>query len=589
MKKVQGLITLIFIILMTTKSNAINIKEFADKDIYNTSIKISQEIQQEKTDTIILINEKSAVDAIIATPLVTIHNAPMLLINKDNIPIQIKNEIIKINPKNIILIGKDHTISQKVVDEIKSIIPNIKIDRIGGNSRYETSYIIAQKIHDENNIEEIYIGNGYDEADLLSIAPVAGNKKQPIVLTQEDKLDERMCTWLSDKNIKNAYFIGGQSSIDDLVIDDINKITTNDISKNRIAGSDRYETNANVIKEFYDTNLENIVVSYGSDIVSSVLGAQVGAKGEFPMLIVSKGNLQTSQVKLLDNIKSKNIYKVGSSLEDVIFNEVVHRLEFNEVDKGDSVIFFIPHQDDEMLSFSTTIKRYIDKGCDVKVVLMANGSKSKARLTLNGEDNRICGVHKYLHNPLKEGYMIENTSIEYIDEEILSDYRNDEFYRALVVMGVPYKNIYFSETLIDDNKLSEEIAIKGVKKILKKYPNSRVHTFFDENYSNKNHMDHVNLGKACKKLYDDGYIDQLYFHVEPYVYDDYVDTYSYSSIYEYLPSDDESDKIIKNAIKEYMIWDPKNGKLGVGYHSVRMYFEEAINNPVNYILKAKNV
>ncbi|WP_195237155.1 hypothetical protein [Romboutsia sp. 1001285H_161024_C4] len=48
MNKVQRLITLIFIILMTTKSSAINIKEFVDKDIYNTSIKISQEIQQEK-------------------------------------------------------------------------------------------------------------------------------------------------------------------------------------------------------------------------------------------------------------------------------------------------------------------------------------------------------------------------------------------------------------------------------------------------------------------------------------------------------------------------------------------------------------
>ncbi len=130
----------------------------------------------------------------------------MLLINKDNIPIQIKNEIIKINPKKIILIGKDHTIPQKVVDEIKSIILNIKIDRIGENSIYETSYIIDQKIHDENNIEEIYIGNVYDEDDLLSIAPVAGNKKQPIVITQEDKLDEKMCTWLSDKNIKNVYF-----------------------------------------------------------------------------------------------------------------------------------------------------------------------------------------------------------------------------------------------------------------------------------------------------------------------------------------------------------------------------------------------
>ncbi|WP_343101507.1 PIG-L family deacetylase [Romboutsia sp. MSSM.1001216sp_RTP31141st1_G3_RTP31141_220114] len=107
------------------------------------------------------------------------------------------------------------------------------------------------------------------------------------------------------------------------------------------------------------------------------------------MLVISKWNLPTSQVNLLNNIKFKNIYKVGRRVENVVFNEV---------GKGDSVIFFIPHQDDDVLSFSTILKRYIDKGCDVKVVLMANGSKSKARLTLNGEDNRICGTHGYLYN-----------------------------------------------------------------------------------------------------------------------------------------------------------------------------------------------
>lgn len=136
MKKVQVLITLMFIILMTSKSNAINTKEIIDKDIYNTSIKISQENKKEKTNTIILINEKSAVDAILATPLATINNSPMILTNKDNIPTKIKEEIIKINPKNIIIIGGESVIPQKVVDEIKSIIPNTNIDRIGGSSRY---------------------------------------------------------------------------------------------------------------------------------------------------------------------------------------------------------------------------------------------------------------------------------------------------------------------------------------------------------------------------------------------------------------------------------------------------------------------
>ena len=369
-----------------------------------------------------LINEKSSVNAIVATPLARIYNAPMLLTSQQGIPIQTQQELKRLNPKNIILIGGESAISPEIINNINKILPNVKINRIGGNSRYETCLTIAKEISKKTKVEEVYVGYGKGEADLLSIAPIAGYKNQPIILTDKDNLNSDIYNWISSEKLKNAYFIGGQNSISDSVINEVSKVTNQDLSKNRICGNDRYETNAKVIEKFYNNKLDNIAVSNGSDVISTILGDQLCAKFNFPMFLTSKGKLPLSQVSILDNMSASNVYTVGHEINNGKFREVIDRLEFNNIERGDSVIFFIPHQDDEMLSFSTVLKRYVDKGCDVKVVLMTNGSKSSARNILNGYGKKICSLHKYVHSPIKERYSFEKKRVEYIDERILTNY-----------------------------------------------------------------------------------------------------------------------------------------------------------------------
>lgn len=593
MKKIYK-IGIVSTLLIAMQPCIINAKEVVQKTQITgeNSYQISKTISQkgwQKCESIIILNEKSIIDGIITTPLASLYDSPILLSSENTLPNETKSEIERLKPKKIILIGGENTIASEVVSDIKSISEDISIERIGGNNRYETSLEIAKHIDEKKDVNKIYVGNSYGEPDLISIATKAGQDKQPIILSEKDKIKDDMYELLKSEELDNAYIIGGENSIQQDVIESLNKITLYDISKNRIGGVDRYDTNVQIIDKFYnDKNMDNLIVTDSKDSINALMAAPLSSKIKSPIMILPSEKLTQSQVDLLNNKYANKINVLGNNVNSNVLNELVDLLTLDNIDYSNKdVIFFIPHQDDEVLSFSNTIKKYIDNGSNVRVVLHANGSLSFARHVLNGEDGRVCRIHNYVHSPRYEEYALGTDNVDFIHNEELSKYRDDEFKRSLSKLGVKEENIYFSQYMVDDRRLNKKTAIRGINEFMEKYPNAIVHTFYDGKYSNGNHIDHMGLGEGARELYNKGIIKQLYMHVEPYLYEDLVKRGLDKNVYEYLPINDSQDKSVKDALKEYCKWDPKTGKLAIGYHSVSSYFDEAIKNPVNYIMKVK--
>jgi len=133
-----AIVTVVLINIPATVSNAeqqSTIKELTGSNIYEICTKVSKEGWEENTDTVVLINEESSVDAIVATPLARVYDAPMLLSSQQDIPMQTEQELKRLNPKNIILIGGESVISPEVINDINEIIPSADISRIGGSNK----------------------------------------------------------------------------------------------------------------------------------------------------------------------------------------------------------------------------------------------------------------------------------------------------------------------------------------------------------------------------------------------------------------------------------------------------------------------
>ncbi|MPM57567.1 hypothetical protein SDC9_104389 [bioreactor metagenome] len=227
------------------------------EDRYQTAIKISKKKSGEAKDeewigaqNVILVNSNSMVDALSATPFARKENAQILLTEKNKLNSETKKEISRLRAKNIYIIGGENSVSDSVVNELKSM--NLYVERISGNDRYETSLEIAKKL---GVVSEMAVVNGVKGIpDAVSIAPVAANKNMPIVLSSPNEGTKLFDQYIKENGIKKSYVIGNKAAISDEIA---NKLP----NAERIGGINRNETNAAILEKFYtDTKLNNIFV-----------------------------------------------------------------------------------------------------------------------------------------------------------------------------------------------------------------------------------------------------------------------------------------------------------------------------------------
>ncbi|MBO3443036.1 cell wall-binding repeat-containing protein [Clostridium sp. CCUG 7971] len=310
------------------------VKKLIGDNRSHTAAKISQEGWKDGADKVILVNGNAIADGITATPLATTMNAPILLTNNGGIPQNTKDELARLNPKDIIIIGGESVVSNNVENELKTITAS-NVLRIAGKNRYETSLKIAKEIDDYHDVEKIFIANGYQgEVDALTIAAKAGEDKQPIILSEKTKLPEITYNWLKNENLKNAYFIGGENNLTTDVIHQVAGITTpasgQSVYNNRVYGKDRYETNAKVMAKFYpNEKLNSVLVAKGDILVDALTAGPLAAKQGSPILITKTDSIPSYHNTNLSNKTADVVYQVGGGVKDGVIGDIAYKLSLH--------------------------------------------------------------------------------------------------------------------------------------------------------------------------------------------------------------------------------------------------------------------
>lgn len=302
---------------------------------YETAVEVSKE--WEKADTVVLVNGYNIVDALPASPYAYENDAPILYTESNKLTPATRNQIKKLKASKVIIIGGTGVISSSVEGELKSM--SLTVERIGGNDRIETAVAIAEKMGKK---DEVAIVNGVNGmADALSMAAPAAVNSIPILLTNEsgDSLG-------AGKEIANSskmqYIIGGEGVV---------KYSLENTLPNseRIAGSDRNETNGEVLQQFYGNGeFDNLYLTKDgtkkdSDLVDALTVSPLAAKNEGPVMIVGK-SLSPKQEKFLKNVTSEQITTVGDGINKFNVLRVFKILEENRIISNVKPIF--PDLDD---------------------------------------------------------------------------------------------------------------------------------------------------------------------------------------------------------------------------------------------------
>ena len=119
-------------------------------------------------------------DALSGAPVAGIQGGPILLVPGTSIPTVIRNELTRLAPSNIVILGGTGAVSASVATALGAYTTGT-VTRLSGTSRYDTSAKISQA-NFLPNVPVAYIATGLGFPDALSGAPVGGITGGPILL-----------------------------------------------------------------------------------------------------------------------------------------------------------------------------------------------------------------------------------------------------------------------------------------------------------------------------------------------------------------------------------------------------------------------
>ena len=279
----------------------------AGEDRFQTARVISEKFNQGTVQDVILATGNNFPDALSVSVLAAKLSAPILLVNNkaDN-----SSESFNYITQHLSKSGTVHIIGGTgVIDKGFETKLNqlgfINIDRIGGYDRYDTDYLIAQKLA-VGKATPVVIASGEDFPDALSISSVASNKGWPILLVGKDYLAQDIKNYVSKQQPSQVYIVGGTGVISQSVETQIRSLVPNS-PITRLAGQDRFDTNAVIVKSF-GLNPKTIYLSTGFIFADALSGSVLAAKTGDPIVLIdpSVPTLPPSVASYLSGLHSNN-------------------------------------------------------------------------------------------------------------------------------------------------------------------------------------------------------------------------------------------------------------------------------------------
>ena len=286
MKKILGVILTASMVMssftpvLAEEQNKINVDTIKGVDRYKTSAKISQQTFPNHIKTVVLASGENFADSLVAGSLANKENAPVLLTQKEKLPQVIKDEITRLKPEEVIIVGGEKSVNIKGLKNVK---------RLAGKNRFETSVEVYKHVNPNGKVA---LASGLNFADALCATPLSSKENLPIILTDGHNLPKGIT------KDKVSLIYGGEKSVNIKGLE----------NARRLAGADRYETALIIAKEF--GNLEKFVLADGRNYPDALSVGPLAHKNNQPILLTDPSHTEFIKQIVRDN-NTKEITVVG--------------------------------------------------------------------------------------------------------------------------------------------------------------------------------------------------------------------------------------------------------------------------------------
>ena len=268
-----------------------------------------------QAENVVIADSRNYPDALTGGVLAYYLNGPILLTDY-NLNSDVSQELDRLNPKNVYIVGGENSIS-KYVERILS--KKYKVFRLSGVDRYETSEKVAQKIYSIiGNSQSAVLADGTNYPDALTSSMIAIKKKSPILLTYPNKIPESTAKFIGDEKLNQMIVVGGENSVSKAVYDSLSMK-----DKSRIAGKNRYETSVLIAKQVYN-DPKDMYIASGENYADALCASPIAAKNNSPILLSSRFDI-SNDVENYVNDNMPKVYVVGgiNSISPIIYYKLM--------------------------------------------------------------------------------------------------------------------------------------------------------------------------------------------------------------------------------------------------------------------------
>ncbi|AMB59390.1 hypothetical protein AWU67_11560 [Microterricola viridarii] len=249
-------------------------------DRYATAVALSKLGYPDTAPVVYVATGANFPDALAAAPAAATQGGPLLLAATWGLPDPVKDEIRRLKPARIVVVGSSAVVSDTVMAQLKALQKNTV--RLAGADRYAT----AQAIIDDafpGTVGEGWLATGANFPDALSAAAVAGSRGVPVLLLDGSRptVDRRTAALL-DRLRPAKLAIAGSAGV---VSSGIEAALKKSYAVTRQAGADRYTT-SQALNATTFANPKVVYLATGTGFADALAGAAIAGTTAGPLYVI---------------------------------------------------------------------------------------------------------------------------------------------------------------------------------------------------------------------------------------------------------------------------------------------------------------
>ncbi len=214
-------------------------------------------------------------DAISLGSVAALRSAPVLLVNTA-IPAETRDELVRLSPNRIVVIGGPAAVSDGVVAQLGAYSAE-PVERVFGHDRYATSAQVSRSFFAAGAANEVFVASGQSSWDALAAGSAAAASPGPVLLTRSTDLPSTVRDEIARLNPSRVVIVGGLNAVSAAVEQTILSLG---FAVERVAGVDRYDTSSRLSRRAFPTTPLPLLIATGENYPDGLTATSyIGARG----------------------------------------------------------------------------------------------------------------------------------------------------------------------------------------------------------------------------------------------------------------------------------------------------------------------